>query len=190
MEEREVKMHLDRVLDGEPNHFGPLVEAFTPALYNLAYKMAGGKGEASDIVQETFFRAYRDLGKFDGRARFVSWLFGICVNVCYDAGKRRRRAWERERPLEDEAAEAASPQASAQENLMAAQEEARLRVCLQKLPVTLRAALLLRYHEDLSLQEVASHLKVGLSAAKMRVQRGLALLKRCMAGAEPLGALA
>lgn len=180
MEEREVQDLLEQVLGGEPDRFAPLVEAYTPALYNLAYKMLGGSPEAGDVVQETFFRAYRDLGRFDGRTRFYSWLCGICVNVCYDAGKRRRRAWERERVLEDGAEGPAGGELTAEDGLMAAQEEARVRRCLGRVPETLRAALLLRYQEDLSLQEVADQLRIGLSAAKMRVQRGLALMKECL----------
>jgi RNA polymerase sigma-70 factor (ECF subfamily) len=133
------------------------------------------------VVQETFFRAYRDLGRFDGRTRFYSWLCGICVNVCYDFGKRRRRAWEREQPLsEDGGDRLAGSGPNAEEGLVVAQEEARVRGCLGRIPETLRAALLLRYQEDLSLQEVADQLRIGLSAAKMRVQRGLALMKECM----------
>jgi RNA polymerase sigma-70 factor, ECF subfamily len=181
MEEREVEVLLERVLDGEPDRFAPLVEAYTPALYGLAYKMLGGSSEAADVVQETFFRAYRDLGRFDGRTRFYSWLCGICVNVCYDAGKRRRRAWERERPLPEAGADRlAGSGPNPEAELMAAQDEAGVRGCLGRLPETLRAALLLRYQEDLSLQELAGQLRIGLSAAKMRLQRGLALMKECM----------
>lgn len=186
MEERVVTALLDRVLDGEPDRFTPIVDAYTPGLYNLAFKMMSGSAEASDVVQETFFRAYRDLGKFDGRTRFYSWLCGIAVNVCYDAGKRRRRAWERERPLSDEAeGMMASDQPNAVDTLVAAQDEAQVRGCLGRVPSTLRAALLLRYQEDLSLQEVADQLRIGLSAAKMRIQRGLTLLRDCMASREP-----
>ena len=58
--------------DGEPDRFTPIVDAYTPALYNLAFKMMGGPSEASDVVQETFFRAYRDLGKFDGGRVFTT----------------------------------------------------------------------------------------------------------------------
>lgn len=181
MQEREVEALLERVLDGEPDRFAPIVEAYTPGLYNLACKMLGGSPEATDVVQETFFRAYRDLGRFDGRTRFYSWLCGICVNVCYDTGKRRKRAWEREQPLPEEGADRLAVDGpDAEAALMAAQDEAGVRRCLGRLPDTLRAALLLRYQEDLSLQEVADQLRIGLSAAKMRVQRGLALLKDCM----------
>lgn len=177
MDEAEVRERIQAVLDGEPERFAPLVHAYAPSLFNLAAKMTGSRDEAPDIVQETFFRAYRDLGRFDGRARFQSWLFGICVNVCYDAGKRRKRAAKEEPELLDGLAGTAC---GADDALAARQEEARMRRCLERLPEALRAAVLLRFQEDLALADVAQSLGIGLSAAKMRVARGLEQLRGCM----------
>ena len=67
-----------------------------------------------------------------------------------------------------------------EEDLFTRQDERRLRRCLSGLPVALRAAVLLRYHEDMTLAEVALRLRIGLSAAKMRIHRGLDLLRACM----------
>ncbi len=182
MEEREVQHRIRAVLAGEPERFAPIVEAFTPALFNFAAKMTGRRDDAGEIVQETFFRAYRDLAKFDGRTRLLSWLFGICTNVCYDHGKKRRRQ-NRTVAVEDVREVALSDPASpAIERLSAAQDERKLLACLSALPRTLLAALLLRYQEDLPLAEVALRLRIGLSAAKMRVRRGLELLRGCMEG--------
>ena len=177
MDEAEVLERIQAALDGEPERFAPLVHAYSPGLFNLAAKMTGSRDRATEIVQETFFRAYRDLGRFDGRSRFQSWLFGICVNVCYDDGKRwRRAAMQGQEPLESlpGAAEGAD------DSLAARQEEARMRRCLERLPETLRAAVLLRFQEDLALGEVAKSLGIGLSAAKMRIARGLDQLRGCM----------
>ncbi len=180
MEEWEVQHRIRAVLRGEPERFAPIVEVFTPALFNFAAKMTGRRDDAGEIVQETFFRAYRDLAKFDGRTRFLSWLFGICANICYDHGKKRRRG-ARTVSMEGAWADAA-PGGSVpiEENLSTRQDEARLRRCLSGLPVALRAAVLLRYHEDMTLAEVALRLRIGLSAAKMRIHRGLDLLRACM----------
>lgn len=189
MDEGEIRVAIEEVLAGEGRSFEPIVHAFTPALYNLASKMAGPGTEASDIVQETFFRAYRDLGRYDGRAAFSNWIYGICVNVSYDAGKRRRRSWERERPLADEeSATLFHPAPGAEAVMVARQDAGRVRDCLGKLPETLRAALILRYQEDLPLDAVAQSLRIGLSAAKMRVRRGLEQLRGLCRDAAPGGA--
>lgn len=187
MDEREVRERIEEVLAGEGQSFEPIVHALTPALFNLASKMAGPGTEPSDIVQETFLRAYRDLGRYDGRAAFSSWLYGICVNVSYDAGKRRKRAWAREKPLGEEEATIANPAPGAEAVLMARQDEGRLRECLGRLPETLRSALLLRYQEDLPLEAVARSLRIGLSAAKMRIQRGLEQLRGLCGNGAPGG---
>lgn len=177
MDDREVAMLVARVQEGDAPSFQPIVREFTPPLYNLARKMLSGSEDAADAVQESFYRAYRDIAKFDGRTRFFSWLYGICVNVCYDAGKRRKRHMEREAPLDE--GEAAQPEGkeSALEILESRQIQEALRACLQKIPAPQRAALLLRYQEDLSVDEVAQALDIGLSAAKMRISRGLSALQ-------------
>ena len=178
MDDGEVKMRIEEVLAGETGSFEPIVTAFTPPLYNLSCKMMGGHEDAPDIVQETFFRAYRDLGKFDGRAPFSSWLYGICINVCYDSGKRRKRSWERESQIDPDSSEMIPDgEKNVEAEVLAGQMAGRLKNCLQKLPETLRSAVLLRYQEDLPLGDVATALKISLSAAKMRVQRGLDMLR-------------
>lgn len=177
MDDREVTGLVERVLEGDRNSFHPIVEEFTPPLYNLARKMVGSAEEAQDVVQETFFRAYRDLGRYDPSTRFFSWLYGICVHVGYDALKRRRREAGRKDPLEgmeDRLPDGGSDAHAAYESR---QREERLRACLLKLPESQRSALILRYQLDLSLEEVAQVLGVGLSAAKMRIQRGLGALR-------------
>ncbi len=182
MEEWEVRHRISAVLRGEPERFAPIVEVFTPALFNFAAKMTGRRDDAGEIVQETFFRAYRDLAKFDGRTRFLSWLFGICANICYDHGKKRRRQ-SRTVPVDSVREDMLSgPASSATDHVAAGQDERRLLECLSGLPRALLAAVLLRYHEDLPLAEVALRLKIGLSAAKMRVRRGLNLLRACLEG--------
>jgi RNA polymerase sigma-70 factor (ECF subfamily) len=181
MDEADVLERIQDALDGEPERFAPLVHAYSPGLFNLAAKMTGSRDHATEIVQETFFRAYRDLGRFDGRSRFQSWLYGICVNVCHDAGKRRKRAAMHGQEALESLSDTA---AGADDSLAARQEEARMRRCLERLPETLRAAVLLRFHEDMALGEVAKSLGIGLSAAKMRVARGLGQLRACMEGRE------
>ena len=177
MNDREVAMLIQNTLDGDPASFHPVVHEYTPALFNLAFKMCGDAQETEDIVQETFFRAYRDLGRWNPEKRFFNWLYGICVNVSYSAGKRRSRVRRRETNLAENAAPDTDPESNPAASLDRKTAGRSVTRALLRLPESLRAALLLRYQEDLPVRDVAGSLGIGLSAAKMRIRRGLEALR-------------
>ncbi len=80
-----------RVLAGETEAFGILVERYYGDCYRYAYHTAGQREDAEDLVQETFLRAYRGLGRYRDRGQFKAWLFRILVNRCRSAAARRHR---------------------------------------------------------------------------------------------------
>ncbi len=79
-----------RCIDGDGEAFRPLVERYSPALHTFVTRHVGPSGEARDIVQEAFLRAFRALPDFDPRYRFSTWLFRIALNLCRDHMKRAR----------------------------------------------------------------------------------------------------
>jgi RNA polymerase sigma-70 factor, ECF subfamily len=98
-----VRMQISAAMDAEvpaskrdPNRpndeFGRLVEPFRRELKLHCYRMLGSVHEAEDLVQETFLRAWRGYGKFEGRGSFRSWLYQIATNVCLDALTARKNA--------------------------------------------------------------------------------------------------
>ena len=74
---------------------------------NLARNILGSSMEAEDAVQETFLKIQRSIGSFRGQSSFVTWVFRILVNTCYDA--RRSRLRKKEVSQHDEAGDAAPP---------------------------------------------------------------------------------
>ncbi len=81
-----------RAQRGDRVAFGRLVRAHQRRVYACAAQMLGSRAEAEDAVQETFLRAYRAIGRFDGRSELSTWLYRICINVSLDALRRRKRA--------------------------------------------------------------------------------------------------
>ena len=73
-----------RVRAGDPDAFRVLVERHSRSVFRLAFRMTGNEQDAEDLVQETFLRAYRQLGRFDGAAGFSTWLYRIAANCSLD----------------------------------------------------------------------------------------------------------
>src|SRR6266481_1183928 len=73
-----------RAQSGDGDAFRVLVERHSRSLFRLAYRMTGNQQDAEDVVQESFLRAYKQLGKFDERASFGTWLYRIAINCSLD----------------------------------------------------------------------------------------------------------
>src|SRR5215831_4970673 len=82
---------LDRARAGDREAFGRLVRRHQQRVYSTALHILGNHGDADDVAQETFVRAYRGLGSFDGRADFFTWLYRIAVNTALNALRSGKR---------------------------------------------------------------------------------------------------
>ncbi len=82
---------IEAAKDGDRVAFGKLVRAHQRRVFACAVQMLADRGEAEDAVQETFLRAYRAIARFDGRSELSTWLYRICVNVCLNLLRKRRR---------------------------------------------------------------------------------------------------
>ena len=75
---------LARARQGDSEAFRALVESHSRTVFRLAYRMTGNEQDAEDVVQESFLRAYRQLGRFESRANFGTWLYRIVANCSVD----------------------------------------------------------------------------------------------------------
>src|SRR5258708_14925170 len=73
-----------RARQGDREAFRALVERHSRSVFRLAYRMTGNEQDAEDVVQESFLRAYRQLGRFESRANFGTWLYRIVANCSVD----------------------------------------------------------------------------------------------------------
>jgi RNA polymerase sigma-70 factor, ECF subfamily len=162
-----------RAQNGETAAFGRLVELHAEPLWRCARALCRDDHEAEDLAQETFVEAWRSLRRFDGRARFSTWLYGILRHRFFKA-RRKRRAVEKaqeeavERPSGEAGPDAAAEQA----------EEARLvRAALAALPGEHRVVVELRFFAGASLDEIATLLGCPLGTVKSRLHYGLEKLR-------------
>ncbi len=167
-----------RVLNGERQEYALLVEEYKTPIYNLAYRMTGNHRDAEDLAQETFIRAFQHLQRFDPDKSFFTWLYTISLNIIRNHLRRRRAvALEDERGISNLTA-APSAGENPEQIFIRNQQATVLNACLQKLPVDLREAIILRFYLELSFEEAAAISGASLSAVKMRVYRGLDRLKQ------------
>src|SRR5215212_3637269 len=81
---------LARARQGDSDAFRVLVERHSRSVFRLAFRMTGNEQDAEDVVQESFLRAFRQLGRFESRANFGTWLYRIVANCSVDLMRSRQ----------------------------------------------------------------------------------------------------
>jgi RNA polymerase sigma-70 factor (ECF subfamily) len=149
---------LKRAQQGDREAFGQLVRTHQRRVYACAVQMLTSSSAAEDATQETFIRAYRAIGRFDGRSKLSTWLHRICVNVCLNAirsGKRKQASDiddpRTAEPVADPNHHGIDPERAAEE----AQLRARLIRALDDLSDSLRTTVVLVLIQGVSHQEAA-----------------------------------
>ena len=178
-----------RVLGGEKALFEILVRRYNQRLYRVALGILGDDGEAEDVMQDAYVRAYTHLGQFAGAARFATWLTRIAVYEALARARRRRRVVEIDAmPEPKRETLAPSTERDPEEKAIGRDLLAVLEAAIRSLPPTYRPVVLLRDVEGLSTAEVAYGLGLSEPVVKTRLHRGRALLRRDLA-ARAQGAL-
>ncbi len=179
MDASEAAAVLARARQGDSDAFSVLVERHSRNAFRLAHRLTGNEQDAEDVVQESFIRAYRQLGRFESRANFGTWLYRIVANCSVDLIRVRqsRRDQSRAESL-DEAADIASNAAPGPERLARSTEiERHVASALSQLSPLERAAFTLRHYEGRSIDEIGRMLGLGTSATKHSVFRAVRKLR-------------
>ena len=179
MDEKQI---IEKVLAGDNNAFGELVEAYQDKVYNLALRMCGNADDAFDLAQDAFFRAWRGLSGFQFESAFSTWLFRLTSNVCLDwLRAKKRRPTVSLTTLDDEGEEVQmeirDPGKSPEELLLAAEDRAAVAKAMNELPVEFREILTLRAIDDLSYTEIAEILHLREGTVKSRLSRARLALR-------------
>jgi RNA polymerase sigma-70 factor (ECF subfamily) len=168
---------LTKALHHDDEAFTHLVEAYQAPVYNLCYRMLGDSGEAEDAAQESFWRAYQSIHRYDPQRSFITWLLSIAAHYCIDQiRKRRMSTLSLDMLPEGDIADTHIP--SPESSYARREEQLRMRRLLQSLNAEDRAAIIMSYWYDLSDQEIGEALKLSVSAVKSRLFRARRELAR------------
>jgi RNA polymerase sigma-70 factor, ECF subfamily len=162
-----------RVLAGDTGSFEVLMRRYNRRVYRAARAVLRDKGEAEDVVQDAWVRAYTHLRQFSGRASFATWL----TRIAFHESLARRRYRVRHLPLDEHAAALPAPTRPPEQEVGAHQVASALEAAIDALPVRYRAAFVLRDLEGLGTAETAACLEVPEATVKTRLHRARALLR-------------
>ncbi len=171
----EEALWLERARGGDAAAFGHIVKQHSRRLQRLAMHLTGSAGDADDVVQETFLRAFRAIERFDGRADLYTWLYRICVNVALNLRRQRKRVVaDLDDPrVPEPVSSAADPQAAAEQ----AGAWRSLAEAVDGLSESLRTTLVLACVEALPYKEVAAVLGCSEGTVAWRVHEARRRLK-------------
>src|SRR5580658_5329745 len=174
-----------------------LIVRYPHRLLRYLLFLTGNRETAEDLFQEVWMRVLVRGGQFNGKARFETWLFTIARNLMID--QRRKRTMNSLDELiegvgDDDRAmtfEVAADDPTPFEHVSNLEDREKIAGALLELDTLHREVLVLRFHEELSLEEIAKVTRAPLSTVKSRLYRGMAVMRPKLerAGARPQEAM-
>lgn len=178
-----VNKRIKQVLKGDQNAFADIVSLYQHKLYQVCYRMLSNKQEAEDIAQEAFVRAYMNLHTFDQKRKFSTWLYRIATNLCIDRIRKKKPDYYLDAEVAgteglDLYSQVAAEDQLPEETLVQMELQERIQYEIGRLPDKYRSVIVLKYIEELSLQEISDILDMPLGTVKTRIHRGREALRK------------
>ena len=165
---------------GDRDAFRALYDAYKDRVYSIAlYFFHGDQALASDVTQQVFLKLMTSISQFREEAEFSTWLYRLVVNACVDTARRRKAdAFVADRSILETFGRAGSQE----DDYARAQMAASVRSAVWSLPPKFRIAVLLRYFEDLSYEQMAKALHCSMGTVASRLSRGHKILAERLKG--------
>ncbi len=185
-ENRDEAQMIASILAGNTHEFHDLIQPYERSVYSMALSMLQNEADAEDVAQEAFLKAFRNLGRFRGEAKFSTWLISITLNEARSRLRQKKTAKTESLDELDEGGHV-SPALLRDWREIPSEvlERGEVRVMLQHaitdLPLIYREIFLLRDLEDLSVNQSAEALGISVAAAKVRLHRARIMLQKKLA---------
>ncbi len=178
-ESRQESTELEGLRRGDPDVLEALIERYQHRLFRYLLTLTGNRQTAEDLFQETWVRVLEKGHQYRDKWRFGTWLFSVARHLVIDLVRRKKAVSldalveSEEKPLEIESENSPNPF----DLFTTGEQRERIAVALEQLPPTCREVLLLRFQEDMHLEEIAKVVGAPLSTVKSRLYRGLEILR-------------
>ena len=168
----------------DPEVLDALIEQYQHRLLRYLIHLTNDRATAEDLFQETWIRVLEKGHQYDGKSRFATWLMTIAHNVAIDHLRKRRPAsLDEMRDSEDAAPfEPVAVDPSPFDRVAAMEDGARIQSALEQIPTIFREVLVLRFQEQMKLEEIAKLINIPLATVKTRLYRGVQALRPTLQG--------
>ncbi len=160
----------ERARDGDRDAFSELVRIHQHEVYTLAVRLVRDRDQAADVAQDAFVRAWRAMPKFRGDAKFSTWMYRITVNTAWTHRSKQGRV--RLDPLENLPEDPISTSLDPVRAGESASARPHIERALMDLTASVRTVVVLKDIYGWSHGEIAEHLGISVTAAKVRLHRG------------------
>jgi RNA polymerase sigma-70 factor, ECF subfamily len=178
-----IKKRIKQVIKGDQDAFADIVEIYRNSIFQLGYRMLGNQHEAEDIAQEAFIRAYVNIKSFNQELKFSTWLFRIATNLCIDRMRKKKPDYYLDAEVSGTDgltmySQLASNSPLPEKELESLELQETVQQEILKLPEKYRTVIVLKYIEELSLNEISEILDMPLGTVKTRIHRGREALRQ------------
>jgi RNA polymerase sigma-70 factor (ECF subfamily) len=152
-----------------PDYFSILYRRYAPKVFGKCISILRDGDEARDAVQDIFVKIMLNLGNFGEKSQISTWIYSITYNYCIDQIRKRKK----EKTLFSEDIERAPdvPEDDVPDEFLMEMDVKHLKVVMENLPTGDRMVLLMKYHDDMSIKEIADITNKTESAIKMQIKR-------------------
>jgi RNA polymerase sigma-70 factor (ECF subfamily) len=166
--------------NGDPDTLDGLIERYQHRLFRYLLSLTGNRAAAEDIFQDTWLRVLERGHQYRAQWKFEVWLFAIARNLTIDLARRKRTVSldELMDPVDGVPFEPSTAGPSPFEQVLAGEHALRMERTLARIPPVYREVLVLRFQEELGLEELATIISIPLSTVKSRLYRGLDALRK------------
>ncbi len=169
-----------RCAAGDQQAFALLVSHYQTQVYNLAWRYLGEAEDAKDATQEAFIKVYHALPKYQGQAKFSTWLYRIVANTCIDHLRRRRPYLSLDAPRSDDDEsgwDLASDEPSPEQQIERQELRALVQSQVEDLPPKYRMVVTLYHLQGMTYQEIAQVLDLPVRTVETQLYRAKGMLR-------------
>lgn len=171
----EQRAMMTAIAGGDKHALASLYKALETPVFRFIRSRLNDPFEAGDILHDVFIEVWRSAGRFEGRSKVKTWIFGIAYRKVIDAHRRRGRV-----DVTDEFPDEADDSPDPESCLAGAEEAAHVRHCLSGLKDEHRSAISMAFYEDMTYGEISEVAGVPEGTIKTRVFHAKKLLLRCL----------